>query len=178
MVRMKGKLSINLHTFKWVMIICQCAILRSTPQRFVTLLYRLSWCVLLFFPQLLLIMSSRRHCIRHMATSRYIWFLSPSSLVTLHRLKSSVRLFQKRPRWGASPQRLSCFRHDFKNFLALCASNYYDDCIFHRSIKSFMIQTGDPSGSGKGGQSIWGSPFSDEIRSTLKVKLTSMDGTS
>ncbi|KAK7463407.1 Peptidyl-prolyl cis-trans isomerase cyp10 [Stygiomarasmius scandens] len=31
-----------------------------------------------------------------------------------------------------------------------------------------MIQTGDPTGSGKGGQSIWGSPFSDEIRSTLK----------
>lgn len=32
-----------------------------------------------------------------------------------------------------------------------------------------MIQTGDPSGSGKGGQSLWGSPFADEIRSTLKV---------
>lgn len=33
-----------------------------------------------------------------------------------------------------------------------------------------MIQTGDPSGSGKGGQSIWGNPFADEIRSTLKVR--------
>lgn len=33
-----------------------------------------------------------------------------------------------------------------------------------------MIQTGDPSGSGKGGQSIWGKPFSDELRSTLKVR--------
>jgi len=32
-----------------------------------------------------------------------------------------------------------------------------------------MIQTGDPSGSGKGGQSLWGQPFQDEIRSTLKV---------
>lgn len=32
-----------------------------------------------------------------------------------------------------------------------------------------MIQTGDPSGSGKGGQSIFGAPFADEIRSTLKV---------
>lgn len=32
-----------------------------------------------------------------------------------------------------------------------------------------MIQTGDPSGSGKGGQSLWGKPFADEIRSTLKV---------
>ncbi|KAH7868422.1 cyclophilin-like domain-containing protein [Lentinula edodes] len=55
-----------------------------------------------------------------------------------------------------------------ENFLALCASNYYDGCIFHRNIKGFMIQTGDPSGSGKGGQSIWGKPFADEIRSTLK----------
>lgn len=57
-----------------------------------------------------------------------------------------------------------------QNFLALCASGYYNDCIFHRNIKGFMIQTGDPSGSGKGGQSIWGNPFADEIRSTLKVR--------
>ncbi|KAJ4477384.1 cyclophilin-like domain-containing protein [Lentinula aciculospora] len=55
-----------------------------------------------------------------------------------------------------------------ENYLALCASNYYDGCIFHRNIKGFMIQTGDPTGSGKGGQSIWGKPFADEIRSTLK----------
>ncbi|KAK6997394.1 peptidyl-prolyl cis-trans isomerase [Favolaschia claudopus] len=55
-----------------------------------------------------------------------------------------------------------------ENFLALCASNYYDDCVFHRNIKSFMVQTGDPGGSGKGGQSIWGKPFPDELRSTLK----------
>lgn len=32
-----------------------------------------------------------------------------------------------------------------------------------------MVQTGDPSGTGKGGQSIWGEPFPDEVRSTLKV---------
>lgn len=34
----------------------------------------------------------------------------------------------------------------------------------------FMIQTGDPSGTGKGGESIWGKPFQDEIRATLKVR--------
>ena len=56
-----------------------------------------------------------------------------------------------------------------QNFLALCASGYYDNSLWHRNIKGFMIQTGDPSGSGKGGQSIWGKPFADEIRSTLKV---------
>ncbi|CAE6478751.1 hypothetical protein ACGC1H_003052 [Rhizoctonia solani] len=55
-----------------------------------------------------------------------------------------------------------------ENFLALCASGAYDGCIFHRNIKGFMIQTGDPTGTGKGGQSIWGKPFGDEIRATLK----------
>jgi len=55
-----------------------------------------------------------------------------------------------------------------ENFLALCASGYYDNCIFHRNIRSFIIQTGDPTGTGKGGQSIWGATFPDEIRSTLK----------
>ncbi len=56
-----------------------------------------------------------------------------------------------------------------QNFLALSASGYYNSCIWHRNIRGFMIQTGDPSGSGKGGQSLWGKPFADEIRSTLKV---------
>jgi peptidyl-prolyl cis-trans isomerase-like 3 len=55
-----------------------------------------------------------------------------------------------------------------ENFLALCASGYYDNCIFHRNIRSFIIQTGDPTGTGKGGQSIWGATFPDEVRSTLK----------
>jgi len=55
-----------------------------------------------------------------------------------------------------------------ENFLALCASGYFNGCIFHRNIRGFMIQTGDPTGSGKGGQSIWGAPFADEVRSTLK----------
>lgn len=61
-----------------------------------------------------------------------------------------------------------------ENFLALCASNYYDGCLFHRNIKGFMVQTGDPSGSGKGGQSIWGKPYEDEIRSTLKFNARGM----
>ena len=43
-----------------------------------------------------------------------------------------------------------------ENFLALCASDYYNGCIFHRNIKGFMTQTGDPTGKGKGGESIWG----------------------
>ncbi|EDP44016.1 hypothetical protein MGL_1413 [Malassezia globosa CBS 7966] len=55
-----------------------------------------------------------------------------------------------------------------ENFLAHCAAGTYDDVKWHRNMAGFMIQTGDPSGTGKGGQSIWGEPFQDEIRATLK----------
>lgn len=55
-----------------------------------------------------------------------------------------------------------------ENFLALCASNYYDNCLFHRNIKGFMVQTGDPSGTGKGGKSIWNRKYEDEISEILK----------
>ncbi|VDO69756.1 unnamed protein product [Onchocerca flexuosa] len=55
-----------------------------------------------------------------------------------------------------------------ENFLALCASGYYDNCIFHRNIKDFMVQTGDPTGTGKGGDSIWGGPIEDELNAALK----------
>ena len=49
------------------------------------------------------------------------------------------------------------------NFLALAAAGYYDGTLFHRNIKGFMLQGGDPSGTGKGGESIWGGKFADEI---------------
>ena len=55
-----------------------------------------------------------------------------------------------------------------ENFLALAASDYYNDCLFHRNIKGFMVQTGDPTGTGKGGKSIWGGKFNDEITDSLK----------
>eukprot|EP00741_Cyanophora_paradoxa_P004215 tig00000789_g4093.t1 len=55
-----------------------------------------------------------------------------------------------------------------ENFLALCASNYYDGTLFHRNIKGFMIQGGDPTGTGKGGESIYGHKFADEFNDQLK----------
>ncbi len=41
--------------------------------------------------------------------------------------------------------------------------------VFSRNIKDFMVQTGDPTGTGKGGTSIWGKKFNDEFHNTLKV---------
>lgn len=55
-----------------------------------------------------------------------------------------------------------------ENFLALCASGYYDGCVFHRNIKGFIVQTGDPTNTGKGGKSIWGEFFEDEMSEHLK----------
>ena len=55
-----------------------------------------------------------------------------------------------------------------ENFLALAASGYYDNTIFHRSMKNFIIQGGDPTGTGKGGTSIWNSVFDDEFHPELK----------
>ncbi|CAI6347895.1 unnamed protein product [Macrosiphum euphorbiae] len=55
-----------------------------------------------------------------------------------------------------------------ENFCVHSKNGYYNGNIFHRVIKGFMIQTGDPTGTGLGGESIWGGEFEDEIRSHLK----------
>ncbi|KAF7320082.1 Cyclophilin-type peptidyl-prolyl cis-trans isomerase [Mycena kentingensis (nom. inval.)] len=48
------------------------------------------------------------------------------------------------------------------NFLMLARLRKFDDCLFHRLVPNFMIQTGDPTGTGAGGQSYWETPFRDE----------------
>jgi len=55
--------------------------------------------------------------------------------------------------------------HTVKNFVTLGSRGYYNNIIFHRVIKDFMIQTGDPEGTGMGGESIYGLTFPDEINS-------------
>lgn len=62
-----------------------------------------------------------------------------------------IRLFEE-----AAPKAVENFKTHIKN-------NYYDGLIFHRVMDEFMIQGGDPEGTGRGGQSIWGSPFEDEF---------------
>ena len=55
-----------------------------------------------------------------------------------------------------------------ENFTALAKSGYYDQVVFHRVSRGFMVQTGDPEGDGTGGQSIWGQEFEDEFHPSLK----------
>lgn len=50
-----------------------------------------------------------------------------------------------------------------ENFVGLANKGYYNGVIFHRVIDGFMIQGGDPSGTGRGGASVWGGKFEDEI---------------
>lgn len=55
-----------------------------------------------------------------------------------------------------------------ENFICHSKNGYYDNLIFHRVIRGFMIQTGDPNGDGTGGESIWGGEFEDEFVKHLK----------
>lgn len=55
-----------------------------------------------------------------------------------------------------------------ENFTKLANKGYYNGVTFHRVIDNFMIQGGDPTGTGRGGESIWGKPFVDEISPNLK----------
>jgi len=55
-----------------------------------------------------------------------------------------------------------------ENFIGLAEKGYYEGVVFHRVIKDFMLQAGDPTGTGRGGESFWGGKFEDEFVSDLK----------
>ncbi|KAG9488195.1 spliceosome-associated protein CWC27 homolog [Eleutherodactylus coqui] len=55
-----------------------------------------------------------------------------------------------------------------RNFVQLCLEGYYDNTIFHRVVPEFIVQGGDPTGTGTGGESVYGRPFRDEFHSRLR----------
>ena len=75
------------------------------------------------------------------------------TLVTLKTNRGDIRLLMLPE---AAPKAV-------ENFVTHCKDGYYDGVIFHRVIPDFMIQGGDPTGTGSGGESIWGKDFEDEF---------------
>lgn len=63
-----------------------------------------------------------------------------------------------------------------KNFIQQCLEGYYNDTIFHRLIPGFLIQGGDPSNTGQGGESIYSKPFVDEFNLRLKYSHRGLVG--
>jgi hypothetical protein len=65
------------------------------------------------------------------------------------RLRYSAKQYPEQPKWATppfAPITHTKYPHLTQNFLALCASGYYDNTLFHRNIKGFMVQGGDPTG--------------------------------
>ncbi|KAM7356547.1 spliceosome-associated protein CWC27 homolog [Cochliomyia hominivorax] len=63
-----------------------------------------------------------------------------------------------------------------RNFIQLCMEGYYNNTIFHRVVKGFIVQGGDPNNDGTGGESIYGQPFKDEFHSRLRYTRRGLVG--
>ncbi|XP_053990593.1 uncharacterized protein LOC128882843 [Hylaeus volcanicus] len=96
-------------------------------------------------------------CIAMKNSSHYNMASSRNSYVTLITTVGNITIELY---WDHAPK--TC-----NNFFTLCKEGYYDGCLFHRIVRNFVIQTGDPSGTGKGGASIYGLTFEDEIHPDL-----------
>ncbi|MDO4912589.1 MAG: peptidylprolyl isomerase [Lactobacillus sp.] len=79
----------------------------------------------------------------------------PKALIKTNMGDIEIQLFEKQ-----APKTV-------ENFVTLAKKGYYDGVIFHRVISDFMIQGGDPTGTGMGGESIWGEAFEDEFSDEL-----------
>ncbi|KAG2235834.1 hypothetical protein INT48_003946 [Thamnidium elegans] len=72
--------------------------------------------------------------------------------------------------WGKEAPRAT------RNFIQLCLEGYYDNTIFHRVVPDFLVQGGDPTGTGQGGESIYDQGFPDEFHSRLRFNRRGLVG--
>ncbi|EFO18887.1 cyclophilin-type peptidyl-prolyl cis-trans isomerase-16 [Loa loa] len=63
-----------------------------------------------------------------------------------------------------------------RNFIQLCMEGYYNGTIFHRVIRDFIVQGGDPTGTGEGGESIYTASFKNEFHQRLKFNRRGLVG--
>ena len=85
---------------------------------------------------------------------------APTSTPNVH-LTTSMGSLNIELYWHHSP--LACH-----SFHSLASRRYYDGVTFHRIVRGFVLQAGDPTGTGRGGQSVWGRPFPDELDNGLR----------
>ncbi|NKQ40338.1 MAG: peptidylprolyl isomerase [Sulfurovum sp.] len=92
-----------------------------------------------------------------MALSLFVWAGNKAQTVVLETNRGNIEI---KMRADVAPKAV-------ENFMTHAKKGYYDGIIFHRVIKGFMIQGGDPTGTGRGGKSIWGKVFDNEYKANV-----------
>ncbi|ORZ13197.1 hypothetical protein BCR42DRAFT_378425 [Absidia repens] len=97
-----------------------------------------------------------------------IYALEPhtNAKVILHTTKGDIEF----ELWGKEAPKAT------RNFIQLCMEGYYDNTIFHRIVPDFIVQGGDPTGTGHGGESIYEEEFPDEFHSRLRFNRRGLVG--
>ncbi|KAI8329180.1 peptidyl-prolyl isomerase cwc27 [Choanephora cucurbitarum] len=97
-----------------------------------------------------------------------IYALEPhtNAKVILHTTSGDIEI----ELWGKEAPRAT------RNFIQLCLEGYYDNTIFHRIVPDFLVQGGDPTGTGQGGESIYEDGFPDEFHSRLRFNRRGLVG--
>ncbi len=101
-----------------------------------------------------------KHLLHCLCLIFFIWGNSMSAEQPILRIETTAGNFDVALEPEAAPKAV-------ENFLKLAQSGYYNGTLFHRVIRGFMIQGGDPTGTGRGGESIWKKPFEDEFSAQL-----------